>query len=39
MYWVSISTSPHFKALKNAVKDFVYQGEIRFSLESVWLEK
>ncbi len=39
MYWVSISTSPHFKALKNSVKDFVYQGEIHFSLEQVWLDK
>jgi peptide/nickel transport system substrate-binding protein len=39
MYWVSVSTSPHFKALRNYVKDFVYQGEIRFSLEQVWLDK
>ncbi|MGH8057680.1 MAG: ABC transporter substrate-binding protein [Candidatus Entotheonellia bacterium] len=39
MYWVSVSTSPHFKALKNSVKDFVYQGEIKFSLEQVWLDK
>src|ERR671925_1060573 len=39
MYWVSVSTSPHFKALRKPVKDFVYQGEIRFSLEQVWLDK
>jgi ABC-type transport system substrate-binding protein len=39
MYWVNVSTSPHFKALRNYVKDFVYQGEIRFSLEPVWLDK
>jgi peptide/nickel transport system substrate-binding protein len=39
MYWVSVSTSPHFKALRNYVKDFVYQGEIRFSLEQVWRDK
>ncbi|MBI3326100.1 MAG: hypothetical protein HYZ81_05285, partial [Nitrospinae bacterium] len=39
MYWVSVSTSPHFKALKKYVKDFVYLGELRFSLEHVWLDK
>jgi peptide/nickel transport system substrate-binding protein len=39
MYWVSVSTSPHFKALRKHVKDFVYQGELKFSLEQVWLEK
>src|ERR671922_1039014 len=39
LYWVNVSTSPHFKAIQNHVKDFVYQGEIKFSLESVWLEK
>jgi len=39
MYWVNVSTSPHFKALRNHVKDFVYQGEIKFSLEQVWLDK
>jgi ABC-type transport system substrate-binding protein len=39
MYWVNVSTSPHFKALQNYVKDFVYQGELKFSLEQVWLDK
>jgi peptide/nickel transport system substrate-binding protein len=39
MYWVSVSTSPHFKAIRNHVKDFVYQGELKFSLEQVWLDK
>lgn len=39
MYWVNVSTSPHFKALRNHVKDFVYQGEIKFFLEQVWLDK
>jgi peptide/nickel transport system substrate-binding protein len=39
MYWVSVSTSPHFKALRKHVKDFVYQGELKFSLEQVWLDK
>jgi peptide/nickel transport system substrate-binding protein len=39
LYWVNVSTSPHFKAIQNHVKDFVYQGEIKFSLESVWLDK
>jgi ABC-type transport system substrate-binding protein len=39
MYWVSVSTSPHFKGLRKYVKDFVYQGELRFSLEQVWLDK
>lgn len=39
MYWVSVSTSPHFKALRKHVKDFVYQGELRFALEKVWLDK
>jgi hypothetical protein len=39
MYWVNVSTSPHFKAIQNYVKDFVYQGEIKFSLEQVWLDK
>jgi ABC-type transport system substrate-binding protein len=39
MYWVSVSTSPHFKAVRNYVKDFVYQGELRFSLEQVWRDK
>jgi peptide/nickel transport system substrate-binding protein len=39
MYWVNVSTSPHFKAMQNYVKDFVYQGEIKLSLEQVWLDK
>jgi peptide/nickel transport system substrate-binding protein len=39
MYWVSVSTSPHFKAMRNYVKDFVYQGELRFTLEQVWRDK
>ena len=39
LYWVNVSTSPHFKAIQNHVKDFVYQGEIKFSLEQVWLDK
>ena len=39
MYWVNVSTSPHFKAMQNYVKDFVYQGELKFSLEQVWLDK
>jgi peptide/nickel transport system substrate-binding protein len=39
MYWVSVSTSPHFKAVRNYVKDFVYQGELKFSVEQVWRDK
>jgi peptide/nickel transport system substrate-binding protein len=39
MYWVSVSTSPHFKALRKPVRDFDYQGELKFLLEKVWLEK
>jgi peptide/nickel transport system substrate-binding protein len=39
MLWVTISASPHFKALRKHVKDFVYQGEFKFLLERVWLDK
>jgi ABC-type transport system substrate-binding protein len=39
MYWVNLTTSPHFKALRKHVKEFDYQGELKFLLEKVWLEK
>jgi hypothetical protein len=39
MYWVNLTTSPHFKAIRKHVKDFVYQGELKFSVEQVWLDK
>jgi ABC-type transport system substrate-binding protein len=39
MYWVNLTTSPHFKAIRKHVKDFDYQGELKFLLEKVWLEK
>jgi peptide/nickel transport system substrate-binding protein len=39
MYWVNLTTSPHFKAVRKSVKDFDYQGELKFFLEKVWLDK
>jgi hypothetical protein len=39
MYWVNLTTSPHFKAIRKHVKDFDYQGEIKFLLEKVWLNQ
>jgi peptide/nickel transport system substrate-binding protein len=39
MLWVNLTPSPHFKALRKHVKDFVYQGEFKFLLEQVWLDK
>ena len=39
MYWVNLTTSPHFKAIRKHVKDFDYQGELKFLLEKVWLDK
>ncbi|MBI3325730.1 MAG: ABC transporter substrate-binding protein [Nitrospinae bacterium] len=39
MLWVNVTTSPHFKAHRKHVKDFVYQGEFKFLLEKVWLDK
>jgi peptide/nickel transport system substrate-binding protein len=39
MYWTNLTTSPHFKAIRKHVKDFDYQGEIKFFVEKVWLDK
>jgi peptide/nickel transport system substrate-binding protein len=39
LYWTVLSGSPHFKALRRHVKGFDYQGEFKFHVEKVWLEK
>jgi peptide/nickel transport system substrate-binding protein len=39
MYWVNLTTSPHFKAIRKHVKNFDYQGELKFFVEKVWLDK
>jgi peptide/nickel transport system substrate-binding protein len=39
MHWVNLTTSPHFKAIRKHVKDFAYQGELKFFLERVWIDK
>jgi ABC-type transport system substrate-binding protein len=39
MFWVNLTTSPHFKAIRKHVQDFDYQGELKFLLEKVWVEK
>jgi len=39
MYWTNLTTSPHFKAIRKHVTDFDYQGELKFFVEKVWLDK
>ena len=39
MYWVSISGSPHDKALRKSVEHFHFQAEFTFLLEQVWLDR
>jgi hypothetical protein len=39
MYWVSISGSPHDKALRKSVEHFHFQAEFTFLLEQMWLDR